>query len=523
MFEKIAIFILFLGPLVFFHELGHYFFARLFGVRVEVFSIGFGPKIFKLKRGFTEYALSIIPLGGYVKMFGDDPFNKDAIPKEERGQSFIHQGKWPRFWIVMGGPLANFILAYFIFWFLMGWGEKLPEIRMGAIPQESQFYEMGFRSGDKIKKINGVKALHPTDFILDDKKTIKTLSVDRLGQDHEISVDKKGDEFFKEFSQYPPALRKPILIDSQGNEIALSLHSERVDWNISYDEIAQSIEKKVNLYLFALKPDKNSPTGYRTEREPFDQFEAPLEIPNLLNMLLASKNYRALDLKIQSIKENSAAQRAGLKEGDVIWFFNKRPIYSFNQLRERLQKIKREEITLKIWRKGKIIRIFLKPEMQMEDGKPVKLIGVYSAVKFLSLNFVHSESQGWLKSSLGAFQRTWDVMLKTVYSFKKLIFGEVSFKTIGGPLAIGKVASDSFNTSISYFFQLMALISINLGILNLLPIPVLDGGHIMFIFLEIINRKPLSQRKMEIAQQLGLSLLLMLMVGAIINDFSRYF
>ena len=112
-------------------------------------------------------------------------------------------------------------------------------------------------------------------------------------------------------------------------------------------------------------------------------------------------------------------------------------------------------------------------------------------------------------------------MVKTVESFKKLIFREVSFKTIGGPLSIGKVASDSFNTSITSFLFLMAVISINLGVINLFPIPVLDGGHIMFILLEIINRGPISRRKMEIAQQVGLSLLLMLMVGALVNDFSR--
>src|SRR5690606_11924274 len=112
MFEKILIFVLFLGPLVFFHELGHFLFARLFGVRVEVFSIGFGPKLLKWKWGETEYALSLIPLGGYVKMFGDDPLNKDEIEASERKFSFTHKGKWARSWIVMGGPLANFILAF---------------------------------------------------------------------------------------------------------------------------------------------------------------------------------------------------------------------------------------------------------------------------------------------------------------------------------------------------------------------------------------------------------------------------
>ena len=122
-----------------------------------------------------------------------------------------------------------------------------------------------------------------------------------------------------------------------------------------------------------------------------------------------------------------------------------------------------------------------------------------------------------------AFSRTWGAITKTVLGFKKLITSEVSFKNIGGPISIGKVATDSFNTSISYFFQIMALISVNLGVINLFPIPVLDGGHIMFIILEILNRGPLSRRKMEIAQQFGLSILLLLTFAALFNDFSRLF
>ena len=133
------------------------------------------------------------------------------------------------------------------------------------------------------------------------------------------------------------------------------------------------------------------------------------------------------------------------------------------------------------------------------------------------------KSKGLFGSIKYSSLRTWDSVKKTVDGFVKLLTNQVSLKSIGGPLAIGKVAHDSFNTSLSYFFQLMALISVNLGVINLFPIPVLDGGHIMFIALEIINGGPLSRRKMEIAQQVGLSILLMLMVGAIFNDVSRFF
>jgi regulator of sigma E protease len=113
--EKLIIFIVFLCPLVFFHELGHFLFARLFRVRVEVFSLGFGPKLFKKKWGDTEYAFSLIPLGGYVKMFGDDPMLADQIPASERDFSYTFKNKWQRFCIVFGGPFANFIL---FFWFV---------------------------------------------------------------------------------------------------------------------------------------------------------------------------------------------------------------------------------------------------------------------------------------------------------------------------------------------------------------------------------------------------------------------
>jgi regulator of sigma E protease len=144
-------------------------------------------------------------------------------------------------------------------------------------------------------------------------------------------------------------------------------------------------------------------------------------------------------------------------------------------------------------------------------------------VELQKLNSVQTQSKGFIGSITIGLVRTWDSVKKTIDGFIKLITKQVSLKAIGGPLSIGKVAHDSFTLSLSYFFQLMALISVNLGVINLFPIPVLDGGHILFIILEVINGGPLSRRKMELAQQIGLSLLLMLMVGAIFNDVTRFF
>ncbi|MCO4792483.1 MAG: RIP metalloprotease RseP [Bacteriovoracaceae bacterium] len=522
MIEKVLIFILFLGPLVFFHELGHYLFARLFGVRVEVFSLGFGPKLFKFVKGPTEYAISAIPLGGYVKMFGDDPLSKDDIPEEQRKFSFTHKGKWARFWIVMGGPLANFIMAWVIFFSLFMSGERLPEIKMGVVPPASPLHEMGFMSGDIVKKVNGKYIYNPSDIPMEGQGVIKTITVQRQNSLVQNTLNISGGKFFDMLMNHPPLLRKPVVVNKNGELLGISFDPKGVDWKYSLDLMA-TFQKSSELYLFPLKGDfgkDKNPTPLIEKAQKIEvQFNSREEFINQL----AIKGYRTLDLRVKDVNAKSPAFFAGIKKNDVILSLDGKEVYSFEELRRTLQAIPKPEIEVGVWSEGVIKNVKLVPEIREQDDKQVKLIGVYSSGQFIGLNFVNTASKGFFKSFTASFVRTWDTMVKTVDGFFKLITAKVSFKSIGGPLAIGKVASDSFNTSISYFFQLMALISVNLGVINLFPIPVLDGGHIMFIFLEIINRGPVSRRKMEIAQQVGLSILLMLMVGAIFNDFSRFF
>ncbi|TNF30977.1 MAG: RIP metalloprotease RseP [Deltaproteobacteria bacterium] len=522
MIEKVAIFILFLGPLVFFHELGHYFFARLFGVRVEVFSLGFGPKILKFIKGDTEYAVSAIPLGGYVKMYGDDPLNKDAVPEDQRKFSFTHKGKWARFWIVMGGPLANFILAWVIFFSLFMSGERLPEIKMGVINNDSPLHQMGFMSGDVIKKVNGKTIYNPSDIAMEGEGVVKTVTVERQNSMVQNTVNLPGEKFFEILMDHPPLLRKPVVVDQKGQLYAVSFDPKMVDWKHSLDVMA-TFQKSNVLYIFPLTEDFGEEADPAYDVSKAQKIEISFTSREEFISKLADLGYRTMDLLVKDVNAKSPAFFAGMKKGDVILTLDGKIVYSFEQLRKNLQDIPKPEVPIDIWSEGKIKTVKVVPDIQEQDGKKVKLIGVYSAGRFIGLDFVNTESRGLIGSFTAAFSRTWDTMAKTVDGFFKLITAKVSFKTIGGPLAIGKVASDSFNTSISYFFQLMALISVNLGVINLFPIPVLDGGHIMFIFLEILNRGPVSRRKMEIAQQLGLSILLMLMVGAIFNDFSRFF
>ena len=521
--EKIGIFILFLGPLVFFHELGHFLFARLFGVRVEVFSIGFGPKIFKKKFGDTEYAISIIPLGGYVKMYGDDPFNKDDIPLDQRAFSFTHQGKLARFWIVVGGPLANFILAFFIFFSLLILGERIPEIKMGAIPNESALYQAGMRTGDILLKVNDNEVYNPTDLMVEGKDAIKKITIKRLDQTIVLAAEFKGDKFLEEVMKCPPFLRKPFLTDLNSIRYIISFEKNKIDIKNSIEELANQVGmKKAYLYPLLqgqdltndlLKVDFNKGKEINIDFSDLKSFLRNLELNGL----------RTIDLMVRSVNMNSPADKMGIREGDVFTSLENEKVYSFEELRNKLQSVDKKDVNVEVWSKGQVKKLLITPDVTQQEGKTLKLLGVYSFIEVQKINFIHTKSKGFFGSIKYSSLRTWDSVKKTIDGFVKLLTNQVSLKSIGGPLAIGKVAHDSFNTSLSYFFQLMALISLNLGVINLFPIPVLDGGHIMFIALEIINGGPLSRRKMEIAQQVGLSILLMLMVGAIFNDVSRFF
>ena len=513
--DKILIFIIFLGPLVFFHELGHYFFARLFKVRVEVFSIGFGPKLFKFVKGGTEYAISLIPLGGYVKMFGDDPRKKGEIPESEREFSFIHKGKWARFWIVIGGPLANFILAYFIFLTLLASGERIPEIKAGIIPQGTELYKNGLRTGDVVRKVNSNEVFNPSDLALEGSTKFKTITVFRNGVPVILKPALKGKDFLEKLMKYPPFLRKPLVVNDKGERLILSLSKNNPDLSLSFDSMAELGGTKE---FFILREIPKSKTYQVVEQVVLDTSKRESFLK-----ALQRRGYLAIDLQVKSVKMSSPADKIGIQAGDVFFKLEGKEIFGFETLRSELQKTKSKTVSLELFRKGERKTISIEPEVKELGGKKVKLIGVYSAGEYIKLKFIHTKSKGVFASLAGAAHRTWDTTLKTFDGFKRLFTGDVSLKNIGGPLSIGKVASDSFNTSLSYFFQLMALISINLGIINLFPIPVLDGGHILFIFFEIVNRGPLSEKKMEIAQQVGLSLLMMLMVGAIFNDFSRFF
>lgn len=525
--QGIAIFLIFLGPLVFFHELGHFLFARLAGVKVETFSIGFGPKLFSFKKGDTVYAFSLIPLGGYVKMFGDDPLSADELTDAEKEVAYTHKGKWARFWIVFGGPLANFILAFVIYLALVSFGEKVPETRFGKIPVESEFYKSGIRTGDVLTKINSQEIVSFDDLNLVDSN-IETLEVKRVDELKTIAYKSKGMAFIQEYARYNNLFRAPLLINPEGKFFLLKHSRAKTNSDaLSFEEYSNSTIK--NYSIIEVKPKALASSGPRFSIDDYDVLEDNrrniiLRDNEVLSTKLATLNLYPTDLSIKSISMDSAAAEANLQMGDIITKIDGKPVGSFEDLRLIVNSTEAATaLTLTVLNPGGKRVIKLTPKMTEINGQKRMLIGIESFTKMSPVKMVERQSSGVVDAFSTAWTRTVEGIVKTVAGFKKLITGEVSLKHVGGPIAIGQVASDSFDIGLSMFFRLMALISINLGIINLFPIPVLDGGHIVFILLEAINRKPLSRKKMQYAQQAGMSLLFLLIFVALFNDISRFF
>ncbi|MBF0359915.1 MAG: RIP metalloprotease RseP [Oligoflexia bacterium] len=534
MLEKIIIFILFLCPLIFFHELGHFIFARLFGVRVETFSIGFGPKLARFVRGGTEYVISLIPLGGYIKMFGDDPLNEQELTPEEKKVAFNHKSKWARFWIVFGGPLFNFVLAYVIIFALLMVGEKVPEAKFGQVNLSTVFNQKGINSGDILTKVNETPIVGLMDLGFDENEMIKTIEIERSGTKSTLSINLTFKTFMEEFIKYPPRFRKPIVIDIRGNVYGVSEKKGSISWDRSLEDIILTASPSLYLYKFkealigsddttkqSYDVDLNQEILIKIEDKEKNKNKDKDNDKNILKTFV-DKGFYPLDLKVKSVLDGTPAKKAGIIVDDLIVALDGKNFLSFDELRESIQQFKvGKPAEISYYRNTTLHKIKLSPDLVQEDDKKVFKLGIQSAGEFLPLKFINTRPKNLIDAFPLALERTWDAFIKTVDGLKKLIFQEVSFKQVGGPIAIGKVASDSFNIGLSYFFKIMAIISVNLAVINLFPIPVLDGGHILFIFFEIINRGPLSRKKMEMAQRFGVSLLLLLIFASLFNDIAR--
>ncbi|MDH5203256.1 MAG: RIP metalloprotease RseP [Nitrospirota bacterium] len=342
--------LLLLGILIFVHEFGHFLAAKLLGVRVLKFSLGFGPALLKKKYGDTEYLLSSVPLGGYVKMLGESL--EEELKEEEKLMAYNYQPVWKRFFIVFSGPLFNLVFAVFIFFFI---------------------------------------------------------------------------------------------------------------------------------FLHGL----------------------PVMLP-----------------EVKDIVPQSPAERVGIMKGDTIIAIDGSPVNQWDEMTKIIHNSPGKELSVEIKRSNEVIKISVTPEKKtikdiFGQEKEIGIIGITPSGK------TFMKQQGLFQAVNNAIQRTWEVSVLTLVAIVKLIQRVIPADTIGGPILIFQMAGEQASLGFLNFFVFMAVISINLGVLNLLPIPILDGGHVLFLGIEAIRRKPLNEKFIKVTHGVGLAIIILIITLATYNDIMR--
>jgi regulator of sigma E protease len=438
---KTSAFLIGLAALIFVHELGHFLIARKCGVTVEKFSIGFGPKIIGFESKGTEYLIAAIPLGGYVKMKGEDPGEELTDTKGSFSAATVYQ----RLAIAFGGPLFNFIFAIAIYICIYMVGIPANGTDVGKVLENTPAQKAGIQTGDRIIEIDGKKILY---------------------------------------------------------------------WHELQDIIHNAPGKKMEFVI-----ERDSKTIFTIPITPNAK-----QVSDLLGdtQEIGLIGVERLGRRIAAIKSDSPAERAGLKVGDDILSIDGTEIIGFSDLKTTALDKPGQELNFRISREGQ--EQILKVTPELKAGMDLKGNKVSSGYLGLGISGVMvTERYSFLGATQRGLGKTWEMIEFIAISIKKLITGSISPKNIGGPIMIFQAYGDQAEQGILYFVLLTAVLSINLGLLNLLPIPVLDGGHIFFFLIEIIKGKPISESNRERAAQVGLFMLLSLMIFAFYNDIMRVF
>ncbi|HCY61612.1 MAG TPA: RIP metalloprotease RseP [Oxalobacteraceae bacterium] len=444
--HTILAFIVVLGTLIVVHELGHYWVARWCGVKVLRFSVGMGKVLWSRRIGpdRTEWALSALPFGGYVKMLDARETDVAGLPPEDLAREFTRQGVWKRIAIVAAGPLANFLLAIGIFTglYIHGIPEPAPVLR--AVPAETAAYEAGLRGGELVTAVNG----EPVRIWSDLRWQLIQLAVGHEAAELQVSPGQAGNASY--------TVRVPLD-------------------GISAQDLEGDFLGKLGLDLARPKA--------------------------VLGKLMA----------------DGPAMQAGLREGDVILAVDGAPVVDGVALIELVRASPGKPLRMQVQRGQQQLELAVTPAARQHDGKTIGQIKVEIPVAPQMVTASWSPLQ-----ALGrATQRTWDSSVLTLKMLGKMLIGELSWKNISGPITIADYAGQTARIGAISYLSFIALISISLGVMNLLPIPVLDGGHLLYYSLEVLTGRPLSERVGEIAQRAGMGILMALMMVAVFNDLVR--
>jgi len=449
-FFYLGAFALALGLLIVVHELGHYAVARLCGVKVLRFSVGFGRPLLLKRLGMdgTEWVIAAFPLGGYVKMLDE---REGPVAPHELARAFNRQSVWKRILVVAAGPLANLLLAILLYSLLFMQGAEELRPILAAPPAASAAAAAEVQDGETVRSVNGTP--------------VATWQEMRWA-------------LLQVALEHAPVILEVI---DQRQQIAF----RRVDTQAIS---AADLEKDLPT-LLGLSP-------YRPRIKPV----------------------------IGKVSGDSVAEQAGMRVGDEFVAIAGRPVSTWSEVATAIRQAPGVSLQFDVRRDAVLLSMQARPA-EVEEGRlRIGRMGIQvrddPALRAMLVTTVH---YGVFAALGKATVLTWDTSIFSLKMIGKMIVGEVSWKNLSGPVTIADYAGQSARLGWPYYLKFMALISISLGVLNLLPIPILDGGHLLYYMGEIITGGPLSERIMEIGQKIGLFLLLMLMAFAFYNDINRLF
>jgi regulator of sigma E protease len=536
-------FLIMLAPLVIVHEMGHFLFAKLFNVKAEAFSIGFGPRIFKKQIGETEWRVSLIPLGGYVKLLGEDP--EAPLSPADKARSLNAQAPWKRFFIFFGGPLFNFLWAILVYAAILAIGEPQMSAQVGRVIPDSPAAKHGFISGDIIQSIDGapVKTFEEVANKIDAKPNQKlTFAVLRndpfTGEKSSLELQaeathKQGFSVYGEETMVgdidgilPAGRAGTIGISSPTSEAAKAGFK-------SGDVVTQLFGKAVKSWEDVDAIYARIPSGSSFNVEVASKTQVTWTKPkNSTGGIGADFGLYSSEMFIEKTVPKSPAETAGIKTGDRMVSIAGTPVNHFFALRETVQKSaensaqKSKLIELAWERDGKIMKAEVEPTATgnrdaLLNKTTQYTIGVMPALNWAEPTMVVERIYNPLVLLTKGTEKMLTFTYRNFVSIKKMFTGDVSMATLGGPILIGKIAGESLSRGLIAFLGTMAILSIGLGVLNILPVPVLDGGHILLLIIESIRGKPLSLKQLEVVQTMGLSLIALLMFVVLKNDITR--
>lgn len=443
-------FLVVLGVLIVVHEFGHYLAARYCGVRVLRFSVGFGRTLWQRRLGKdgTEWAVSVFPLGGYVKMLDE---HEGEVAPEECDRAFNRQSVGRRSLIVAAGPAANFVLAIFLYWFVFMLGSQELRPILGTPPAASPAAGAGIVNGEQVRAVDGEPVATWNDLrwvLLHKAVAQESVELEVINEQREI------------------ALRR-LPLGAAGEQ----------GWE------GDALER----------------LGVRFFRP---------NVPPVVGKVVPA----------------SPGEAAGIRAGDEVVTIDGEEVATWHEFVLRVREAAGRSLRIELLRGGQVLVVNVVPEAISERGKQIGKIGVAVAESPDTSREVRIFVRyGFFAAGAKALAETWDKSVFSLVMLGKMLTGEVSWRNLSGPVTIADYAGQSARLGLDYYLKFMALVSISLGVLNLLPVPVLDGGHLLYHMIEVVRRRPLSDRAMEISQQVGLSILFVLMAFAFFNDMNRLF